>query len=64
MTSLERDVGSNEMTTLCDSSSNQACYYVHRVMMYYGRLVSLRLSIDKRTTNVLNNVSLKYMLYH
>ena len=37
---------------------------VHRVMLYYGRRVSLKLSIDKRTANVLNNFSLKYMLNH
>ena len=37
---------------------------VHRVMLYDGRLVSLRLSINTRRSNVLNNFSLKYMLNH
>ena len=38
--------------------------YPDRVILYYGRLVSLRLSINKRTANFLNNFSLKCMLNH
>ena len=37
---------------------------IHRVMLYYGRLVFLRLSINTRKANLLNNFSLKYMLNH
>ena len=35
---------------------------IHRVMLCYGKLVSLRLNINTRTANVLNNFSVKYML--
>ena len=37
---------------------------VQRVMLYYGRLVSLRLSIKTCTADILNHFSLKYMLNH
>ena len=37
---------------------------IYKVMLCYGRLVSLTLSINTRMADVLNNFSLKYMLNH